>query len=400
LNIFDGLKVLDVASFIAAPMAATILSDFGARVIKVEQPQEGDAYRKVFRLPNLPVCEHNYAWALAGRNKQGLALDLKLADGQAVLHRLAAEADVLITNFPPGVRARLGLDYEQLAQRNPRLIYASMTGHGETGPEASKPGFDATTFWARSGLADLVRPDPSGPPASVANGMGDHQAALALYGAIVTALYRRERTGCGGKVSTSLLANGAWANSVQIQAVLSGGEVPYRQPRAKPRNALTNYYKCQDGRWLILSLLTEEKQWPVLVRLLERPELLSDARFATLAARRENASVLVAELDDTFARHPSSEWARRLESAGLTASAVARASDVPLDPQMRECGALVVSDSVAGGWTIDSPIQIDGAQKVRPGHAPEVGQHSEQVLKDWGYAAGEIADLRERGVIA
>jgi crotonobetainyl-CoA:carnitine CoA-transferase CaiB-like acyl-CoA transferase len=400
MSVFEGLKVLDVASFIAAPMAAAILSDFGADVIKIEQPHEGDAYRKVYRLPNLPVCDYNYAWALTGRNKASLALDLKVPAGQAVLHRLAGQVDVLITNFPPNVRARLGLAYEQVAELNPRLIYASMTGHGETGPEANKPGFDATTFWARSGLADLVRPDSSGPPASVANGMGDHQAALSLYGAIVTALYRRERTGLGGRVFTSLLANGAWANGVQIQAILSGGEVPYRLPRSRPRNALTNYYLCEDGRWLILSLLSEEKQWPVLVRLLERPELLSDPRFATLSARRGNAAVLVAELDDTFLRHASAEWGRRLESAGLTASAVARTSDVPKDAQMKECGALVTTASIEGGWTIDSPMGIDGVVKVRPGPAPEIGQHTDRVLETSGYSANEISALRASGAVA
>jgi crotonobetainyl-CoA:carnitine CoA-transferase CaiB-like acyl-CoA transferase len=399
MTVFQGLKVLDVASFIAAPMAAAVLSDFGADVIKIEPPGEGDGYRRVYKLPNLPVCEHNYAWALVARNKRALALDLKHAEGRAVLHRLVAAADVLITNYPPGVRARLGLACESLRDINPRLIYASLTGHGETGPEVDKPGFDATTYWARSGLADLVRPAPDSPPANVGNGMGDHQAAMVLYAAIVTALYRRERTGQGAMVSTSLLANGAWANAVQIQAVMCGGEVVYRQPRQRARNALTNYYLCRDGRWFILSLLAEEKQWGTLIRLIEAPGLADDPRFATLTQRRANAALLVNELDQAFACRDSADWQSRFEASGLTAGVVARTADVPHDAQMRECGALVPADGIAGGWTIDSPFRMSDEDKIRPGPAPGIGEHSEEILAAHAFAPEEIAALRDAGAV-
>jgi crotonobetainyl-CoA:carnitine CoA-transferase CaiB-like acyl-CoA transferase len=399
MKVFEGLKVLDVASFIAAPMAAAVLSDFGAQVIKVEPPGEGDGYRRVYRLANLPVCDHNYAWSLVARNKRALALDLKHAEGRAVLHRMVAGCDVLVTNYPPGVRARLGLDYAALRDLNPRLIYASLTGHGESGPEADKPGFDATTYWARSGLADLVRPAPESPPANVGNGMGDHQAAMVLFGAIVTALYRRERTGQGAMVSTSLLANGAWANAVQIQAAMCGGEVLYRQPRTQPRNALTNYYLCRDGRWFILSLLAEDRQWPVFARLVEAYELVDDPRFCSAAQRRANAAVLVPELDRAFARRDSADWQRCFEASGLTAGVVARTADVPHDAQMRECGALVRADGIPGGWTVDSPFQVSGEEKVRPGPAPTVGQHSDDVLSEHAFSAREIDALRKAGAV-
>ena len=196
-GIFEGLKVLDCASFIAAPAAATVLSDFGAEVIKIEPPGTGDPYRLLPKLPGYPVSQHNFAWLLEGRNKRSLALDLAKPEGREVLYRLAAEADVFITNFPPGVRKRLGITYEDIKPLNARLIYASFTGYGETGAEADKPGFDSNAYWARSGLMDLVRADENTTPARSIPGMGDHPCAMALYGAIVTALYKRERSGEG-----------------------------------------------------------------------------------------------------------------------------------------------------------------------------------------------------------
>ncbi len=163
-RIFEGLTVLDCASFIAAPAAATILADFGAEVIKIEPPA-GDPFRQLPQLPGNPKSEHNWAWMLESRNKQGLALDLSKADGQAVLYRMVPRADVFITNFPPAVRRRLGIAYKDLAPLNERLVYASFTGYGENGQEANKPGFDSNAWWARSGMMDLVRPDHAGPPA-------------------------------------------------------------------------------------------------------------------------------------------------------------------------------------------------------------------------------------------
>jgi crotonobetainyl-CoA:carnitine CoA-transferase CaiB-like acyl-CoA transferase len=401
MQIFEGLKVIDAAGFIAGPGAATILSDFGAEVVKIEAPGEGDGFRKVFRLPNQPVSEHNYLWMQVARNRQALALDLKQAEGRAVLHRLAASADVLITNYPPRQRARLGLAWEQVEPLNPRLVYASLTGYGETGPEADKPGFDATTYWARSGLADLTRPDPDGPPASPANGLGDQSTAGMLFAAIVTALYRRERTGRGGRVTTSLLANGAWANAMQIQAALVGGDVVYRQPRTRPRNALTNFYRCADGRWFILSLISEERDWQNFARLVGLGHLCEDPRFATLAQRRTHAAELTEQLDGVFVQRDSLAWQALFEAAGHTVGLVARTADVVTDEQMRVCGALVEADGIPGaGLTVDSPFRIDGETKTRPQPAPAIGQHSDAVLRDAGFDAEQIARLRHAGVVA
>ena len=399
--VFEGLKVIDAAGFIAAPAAATMLSDFGADVIKIEPPGEGDAFRKVYKVPNLAVSEHNYLWMQVCRNRRALALDLKTAEGQAVLHRLVRAADVLITNYPLPLRPKLGLAWEQIEPLNPRLVYASLTGYGESGPEADKPGYDATTYWARSGLADLVRPDPEGPPANPANGLGDQPSGGMLYAAIVTALYRRERSGRGGWVGSSLLANGAWANAMSIQAALVGGEVVYRQPRTRPRNALQNYYRCRDGRWFLLSLIAEDKLWPGFARLVGLEAALGDPRFTTLPERRRHAAELALELDRAFMAKDSADWQALFEAAGQTVGVVARTADAAADAQMRHIGALVPGDGIPGsGLTVDSPLQIAGEAKVRPRPAPALGQHSDEILREAGCSSDEIAALRARGIVA
>ncbi|MDQ7998387.1 MAG: CaiB/BaiF CoA-transferase family protein [Pseudomonadota bacterium] len=399
MSVFNGLRVLDVASFIAGPAAATILADFGADVIKIEVP-EGDGFRKMVLNPNLAYSEHNYLWMQGARSRRAIALDLKKPEGQAVLHRLVREADVLITNYPLPVRARLGLAWEAIRELNPRLVYASLTGYGEAGPEAGKPGFDATTYWARSGLADLTRPDPEGPPANPANGLGDQPTAVTLFAAIATGLYARERTGKGGMVSTSLLANGAWANAMAIQGMLVGGRLVYRQPRSQPRNALTNFYRCRDGRWFILSLVTEERDWAAFLRAIERPALAQDPRFAATPARRENAPTLAALLDEVFLERDSAQWTSRFDDEGLTVGVVARSGDALGDEQMRLCGALVPGEGIPGtGLTVSSPFLVEGADKTYPRHAPGIGEHTDEVLRQAGYADEEIAQLRTGGAV-
>jgi crotonobetainyl-CoA:carnitine CoA-transferase CaiB-like acyl-CoA transferase len=397
-GIFEGLKVLDCASFIAAPAAATVLSDFGAEVIKIEPPGTGDPYRLLPKLPGYPVSPHNFAWLLEGRNKRSLALDLAKPDGREVLYRLAAEADVFITNFPPSVRKRLGITYEDIKPGNARLIYASFTGYGETGAEADKPGFDSNAYWARSGLMDLVRADENTTPARSIPGMGDHPCAMALYGAIVTALYKRERSGEGSHVSSNLMANGLWAAGVLAQAKLCGAEFQERRTRERALNAVTNHYRCKDGRWLILSLLNEERQWPALARCLGREDLVNDARFATKADRHARSIELIAIFDHIFATKDLAEWRVALDGNGLVFGVVGILDDIKNDTQMIETEALVPfeNDSLL---TINSPIWVDGSAKVKPKRPPEVGEHSAEILREAGYDEASIQNLKASGAV-
>jgi formyl-CoA transferase len=398
-GIFDGLKVLDCASFIAAPAAATVLSDFGADVIKIEPPGAGDPYRNLPNLPGYPASEHNFAWLLESRNKKSLALDLSKSEGQAVLHRLAEQADVFITNYPPAVRERLGITHDHLAPKNERLIYASFTGYGEKGEEANKPGFDSNAYWARSGLMDLVRADLDTTPARSIAGMGDHPCAMAFYGAIVTALYKRERTGKGSHVSSNLMANGVWAASVLVQAKLSGAKFSERRPRERALNAVTNHYKCKDNRWLILSLLNEERQWPTLARCLGHEELITDERFATRAGRHARSIELIKLFDEIFATKPLSEWRKILDGNGLVFGVVGILDDIPHDKQMLENEVLVPFENDTM-LTVNSPIWVSGEKKVQPKKAPGVGEHSDEILRKAGYDEATIKKLRASGTVA
>jgi crotonobetainyl-CoA:carnitine CoA-transferase CaiB-like acyl-CoA transferase len=398
-GIFDGLKVLDCASFIAAPAAATVLSDFGADVIKIEPPGAGDPYRNLPNLPGYPASEHNFAWMLEARNKKSLALDLTKPEAQAVLYALVAEADVFITNMPPQVRAKLGITYEHLAHLNDRLIYASFTGYGEKGEEANKPGFDSNAYWARSGLMDLVRADEDTTPARSVAGMGDHPCAMAFYGAIVTALFKREKTGKGSHVATNLMANGIWANGVLAQAKLCGAKFQKSKPREAALNAVTNHYKCRDGRWIILSLLNEERQWPAFARCIGREDLVNDERFATKKDRHARSVELIRILDEAFAGKDLAEWRQILDGNGLVFGVVGILDDIPNDRQMIENEVLVrfENDTML---TVNSPIFIDGAKKVQPRKPPEVGDHSDEILRQAGYDEAAIKTLRGAGAVA
>jgi crotonobetainyl-CoA:carnitine CoA-transferase CaiB-like acyl-CoA transferase len=395
-RIFDGLKVIDCASFIAGPAAATVMSDFGAEVIKIEPPGMGDAYRR--RAVPVPERPLNPGFMLDARNKKSLALDLRNAAGRAVLYRLVKDADVFITNYPPPVRRRLDITYEALAPLNERLIYASFTGYGETGPEADKPGFDATAWWARTGLMHLVRAGDEVPPARSLPGMGDHPSAMGTYGAIVTALYQRERTGKGNYVSSSLLANGLWANGCSIQAALCGDTVVPQPPREAALNALRVHYRCRDGRWLLLSIAADEWRWDKL-KVCLGDDILDEPRFATIESREANARALVAILDGIFATRDLAEWRQMLDAAGLIFGIVAETHDIAQDEQVLAAGHLVAfADSEL--MTVNSPIEIRGQRKVTPRPAPMVGEHSEQVLREAGYSETEISALRADGVIA
>ncbi|MGE3743261.1 MAG: CaiB/BaiF CoA transferase family protein [Geminicoccaceae bacterium] len=394
-GIFSGLRVIDCASWIAGPAAATILSDFGAEVIKIEPPGAGDPWRASVPVPGKVT---DYWWQLTARNKRSLAIDLKPAEGLAVLHRLVAASDVFVTNFPLPVRERLRIAAADLLAINPRLIYGSISAYGEAGEEAARTGFDATAYWARTGLMDMVRPGPDTEPVRSMPGMGDHPTATALYAAIVTALYRRERTGRGGVAQTSLLQNGLWANGCYVQNRLFGEHVAHRPPRTETPSALANHYRCRDGRWFLMALHNEARQLAGFLKAIEAEHLAADPRFETQLARRANAKVLTEILEAIFAKRDLEEWRVVLERAGVTFGPVASVNEAADDAQARASGALVPFAD-GGGLTVSSPFHLDGETKVAPARAPAVGQHSEVLLREAGYSADEIARLKALGVL-
>ncbi len=399
--ILDGIKVLDFGSFVAGPAAATVMSDFGADVIKLEAPGVGDLYRYLPLVPQLPSCDLNYSWLMVGRNKRGLALDIKKPGAREPFEKLVKECDVFLTNLPPAVLERLQIRYEDLAPLNPRLIHASFTGYGELGPEASSPGYDATAWWARSGLMEHTRAHGAGravpPPAA-----GDNSTAMGVLSAIMMALYRRERTGKGGRVYTSLLAHGVWANSVAVQAALCGAKM-YDDPANPEVNVqeLVNHFECRDGRAFIIAVMASDRGWPTFATCIELPELATDPRFATAPARGENMIELLDILEKNFARKDWAEWREILLSNRITVSPINRIEDVVTDPQVL-ANHMLVDLELPGGRTVktvNSPIWVDGPAKVKPRRAPELGEHTEEILRGAGCTDADIAALRDAGAI-
>ena len=397
-NIFSGLKVVDLASFIAGPSAAVILSDFGADVIKVEPPS-GELWRHAHKLPPQPVADDAYAWHLANRNKRGMTLDLKSPSAHQVLEKLVKWADVLNVNTPHPARARLKLNYEDVAQWNPRLIYADITGFGDKGPDANLPGFDITSYWARSGLLSMTR-DAGAPPTWPVAGSGDNATAVGLYSAIVTALYRRERTGAGGYVTTSLLAEGIWSASVSIQAALCEAKFFPPHDRMHPANAAMNVYRAADGTWFVL-IVTPDKLEAV-AKGIGRADLLTDPRFADQAKLMANMPELTKILDEAFSAKPMAHWYEVFSGVHVTFGAVRGPQEVVNDPQLRPNDIIVPLDGAGGKLTstISSPIQVHGVAKVAAKRAPELGEHNEEILRQLGFAAADIEGLRASGAIA
>ena len=393
-GIFRGLKVVDCASYIAAPAAAVVLGDFGADVIKIE-PLSGDAFRQVHTKPATPVSDVDYATMMVGRNKRSVALDLSSDEGRDILYKIVADADVFITNFPLPARRKLGLEYDDLRKNNERLIYASFTAYGEVGPEANKAGFDTTAYWARSGLMDIVRADAEAPPARAATGMGDHPCAMNLYAAIVTALYQRQQTGRGCKVNTSLLAGGMWANGILAQAKLVNATFPPRPPRERATNALSNLYKCRDGRWLSLAMSNPAREFVPFLKIIGREDLASSEKFGTPEARTKNAHELIALFDTVFATRDLVEWRAVLDAARITFGFVGTLGDIADDQQMKAAN-VVVPRHGAPGLTINSPFEIEGLRKAAPGPAPAIGEHTTEVLSALGYAQRDIDRLAEQ----
>ena len=394
-----GLKVLDVATWIAAPAAAVVLGDYGADVIKVEQPGEGDPNRANINLAHFPKAKANYPWHLDSRNKRSIALDLKHPDGRSALRRLIERADILITNFPFPVRARLQLRWEDVQTLNPRLIYASFTGYGETGPDKDQPGFDSNAYFARSGIVDAGRYDGQ-PPAFSLPAQGDRASAMGLLSGILMALYERERTGRGRMVSSSLYANGLWSNGVMVQAALVDAYIGLRPPRDRPRSALANIYETRDGRWIQLSVVREDKLWATFCAAIGQSHLVADPRFAETAPRRQNAVALTAILDQVFAARDWPEWREILTANNLTHAPIARLADVPADAQAEASGAIVPTSIADMPRTLAAPFQMDGIAPRLAGPAPELGADTDAILGEAGFTAAEIRALKAAGAAA
>ncbi len=398
--LFSGLKVIDAGTVIAAPAAAMMLAEYGADVIKIEHP-DGDFLRRVKELKGQGEEKEDYMWQLDGRNKRGMVLDLKTADGMEVLLKLAEQCDVFITNQPFAMRDKLGFNYENLRALNPDIIYASMSAYGERGPERNRKAFDQIAYWARSGLLDMLRWKGIRPVQGL-SGMGDHPTAVSIYAGIVTALLHRERTGEGAYVQTSLMANGLWSNAATTQGMLSGGDMElFRKGRTETPGVTVGVYRCSDDCWLQFNMVRGLEDITTLLVAIEATELIVRFGLNEYQDILDNSAELGLALKDAFANRSPDEWLVIFKEMGLEVNRVGRTEELATDRQAFENNMIVepTDPEITMPMLVKHPIQISTVPQVEPKRSPRLGEHSEEILRELGYDDTEINRLRDEGVI-
>ncbi|MFC1942742.1 CaiB/BaiF CoA transferase family protein [Chloroflexota bacterium] len=401
MDLLQGIKVIELAQWMAAPAAAAILSDWGADVIKIEDPPGGDALRGYSETrSDYPKTEINGPFELDNRNKRSVAVNLRNTAGQEIVHKLVREADIFITNFRSQALDRFCMAYETLSSINTSLIFAELSGYGEVGPDKEQPGFDRSAYFARSGIQDILR-EPGAPPSSMRPAFGDHMASGFFVAGILGALCHRERTGTAQKVSLSLYHCGIWQLGTDLQvSLLTGKDIP-KASRSKAGNPLTNHYQTKDGRWIVLAMPQSDRYWPNFCEAIGRKALELDPRYENHQARAQNAVSLVSLLDEVLATDTYANWKVKLDKHAQVFGLVQSPVEVTNDAQAWADGMFAsVEHPVAGKINL---IKAPGRFSKTPGGpksaAPEVGQHTEEVLIQAGYTWDDISRLKEEQVI-
>ena len=383
--------MLELTTMVFGPAAGVVLSDFGADVIKIEPPVTGDLNRNWHKIPGLPISEIPYAFQMTNRNKRSLVLDLKDSGAHEALCKLVKEADIFITNYRLDAVSRLKIDYETMKAVNPKLIYALATGYGEKGEEKDKPGYDTICYWTRSAFENHIFPY-DGWLHNFPFGAGDHPSGMTLFASIMSGLYKRQKTGEGCKVTTSLLANGAWSNSVMLQAQLSNAEFREKRPRERAYNFSSLNYTTKDNLLLKLTLVNATRDWSSLCRALRREEFVTDHRFSTQEQRIENMPQLIKEISEAFLEETMDFWLERLTKHDIPHSKVFTYEEAVADPQKIENDVIVPFEHPEYGpmKTISSPFDVSGTNKCEPAAAPKLGEHTEEILREAGYKGEEL----------
>jgi crotonobetainyl-CoA:carnitine CoA-transferase CaiB-like acyl-CoA transferase len=392
----EGVRVVEVGMWVAGPAAAAVLSDWGADVVKIE-PMNGDPFRGLLSaIGGGDVCP---PFELDNRNKRGIALNLSDPDGREIASRLIDQADVFVSNVRPAALARAGLDHSTLSARNPRLVYAHVSGYGLTSAEADRAAYDVGAFWPRAGVAAALAPDGGDLPYQ-RGGMGDHMAGMAAAGGVAAALYARERTGEGQLVSTSLLRIGMYMLGWDISMAARLGIPTIPMTVAAPPNPLISAYSAADRRFWMLGL-QGDRHWPDVLRAVGRPEWLDDERFSSLAARFANSAELVNELNAIFATKPLAEWGEIFDREDVWWAPVQHAHETVDDPLAREAGGFVDVPTPDGDPVamVASPVDFAGTPWAPRAMPPEFAQHTEEVLLELGYDWDRIIELKEAGAI-
>jgi crotonobetainyl-CoA:carnitine CoA-transferase CaiB-like acyl-CoA transferase len=396
----DGVRVLEIANWLAAPAATALMADLGAEVIKVEPPG-GDIFRH-FLLRSIGYdfdFEPNYGFQLDNRGKRSVTVALDKPGGPELVRRLAQDVDIVVTNLVQERRVKYGLTFEDVHAANPRAIYVSFSGYGTRGPDATRSGFDFAAFWAASGIMGLLA-EPDAPPPLCRGGQGDHTTSLNILAATLAALRMRDKTGEGQHVETSLQASGMWTIAGDFSAALVAKKDAPRVSRHEPTNPIWNSYLCRDGHWMLLVMpVPMPLYWPRFCAMVERPDWAE--KYLDLATLRADTIPLAAAIDEIFAQKDHDYWAARMDECGLIWSSVARITEVINNPQVREMGWITELDHPEFGKfeTLDTPFHIYGTDTGARGPAPTAGQHTFDVLTELGVSEDELATLATNGVI-
>ena len=390
--LLNGLKVVEYATYIAAPGAGGLLSDWGADVVKIEPPG-GDPIRRFFATIGTETAD-NPVFDLDNRGKRSAILDTSTAEGAAALRRMAAQADVFITNVRPGGLERSGLDYESLKAVNPRLVYASVTGYGLEGPEKDRPGFDMAAYWSRSGVAALHTPKGA-EPFPIRTAMGDHVCSLATVSGILAALYARQETGEGRLVETSLARAATYSIGSDLAIQLRYGRLASNRPREQAVNPISNFFRTKDERWVCVLPRQSEADWKKMCAALGQPGLAEDDRFNTARGRRHNRDALMPALDAAFGALDFDALAARLDAEDIVWAPVQTASEVVADPQLQAAGCFADMAGPDGATlkTPAGPVRFVGMQTGRLGASPAPGGDTAAALSAYGFTDEEIAAL-------
>ena len=403
-GILEGITVIDMGHVVAVPSAGAIMGDWGAEIIKVE-PLSGEIERGVTKSSRVyqtikfgDGVEVDWVIQLLNRNKRGLAVDLKKEQGKDILYKLIRAADVFMTNYEVGSLDNLKLDYATLSRFNPRLIYAILTGYGTVGPDKDKRGFDYSAAWARSGAQYLIG-EPGTPPPPQRGGMMDRVTGTHMLAGILAALLHRERTGKGQKVEFSLYHSGVWTLASDVQAALLDVPMP-KFDRTTAANPLWNTYRTKDDRWFQLTMLQSDVHWPDFCRALGKPELENDPRFRNMEMREQHCEELIPILDEAFASKNMREWEKYLEENNCIFGLIQTPTEVATDPQALANSFFADLHHPAGDIKlVTPPIKFCQDPASIRGPAPEIGQHTEEILLDLGYSWEEITELKEQAVI-
>jgi crotonobetainyl-CoA:carnitine CoA-transferase CaiB-like acyl-CoA transferase len=394
--LLQGVKVIEHATYFAAPGAGGILSDWGAQVIKIEPPG-GDPVRSNFPTKGTGK-EHltdNPAFDGDNRGKKSIVVDTRTEDGREIVRKLADTADVFLTNVRPGGIERSGLSYDILSKRNPKLVYCALTGYGLEGPDANRPGFDVASFWSRSGIARMTAPKGS-ELFPIRTASGDHTTSIAAVAAINAALIEALKTGKGRLVDVSLLRTGLYTMHTDLSIQLFFDRIASTRPRAEAYNPLTNFFKTKDDAWICIVARAGLVDLPRMARALDLPEIVDDPRFQSGKARRDHGAEITAIFDAAYAKFTKAELAERLDKEELAWAPAQTLADVAVDPQVIAAGGIVDMPAKTAGQTFRSPggpARFVGADDGPKGPGPGLGQHTREVLASVGYSAADIEKL-------